>query len=110
MRIINPMETLIIIEFLCPDCKRNFDALLDGEVEEITYCPECSKKMHAHNVCQDHVIQRCKNCIMCNGHECIIYGRDPKVATKKCAEDNFTKYITREKYAESVLQERPYKK
>lgn len=51
----------------------------------------------------------CRKCVMCNGHECIIYGKDPNVATKKCAEENFAKYMTREKYAESVLHNKPHK-
>ena len=52
----------------------------------------------------------CRKCVMCNGHECIIFGKDPNEATKKCAEENFARYTTREKFTESVMHENPQKK
>lgn len=36
----------------------------------------------------------CRKCINCTGEECIPFGKDADVATKKCAEDNFRCYVT----------------
>ena len=36
----------------------------------------------------------CRKCINCTGEECIPFGKDADIATKKCAEDNFRNYVT----------------
>lgn len=52
----------------------------------------------------------CRKCVMCNGNECIIFGKDPNEATKKCAEENFARYTTKEKFEKTLMHEKPQKK
>jgi len=51
----------------------------------------------------------CRKCVLCNGNECIAFGKDANEATKKCASENFARYTTREKFNEAVMREKPYK-
>ena len=61
MKIINPMETLLISRFLCPDCKPVFDALLDGTEPEFIPCVECAKKIKSYEDFRDHAVQQYKS-------------------------------------------------
>ena len=38
----------------------------------------------------------CRKCINCVGDECVPFGKDADVAVKKCAEDGFRTYVTKE--------------
>lgn len=47
----------------------------------------------------------CRKCINCTGNECIPFGKDADVATKKCAEEEFKNYVTHEELEKSEVKE-----
>ena len=40
---IRGMNVLRFARLLCPDCLQKYNALLDGEIEEVTLCNRCRK-------------------------------------------------------------------
>ena len=38
----------------------------------------------------------CRQCGNCSGDECLKYGADADVAVKRCAEDAFKNYVTKQ--------------
>lgn len=86
-------------EVVCKKCKIDLiefshKETIKGNCKKIVsekYCPNCGRIV----INEKEMIEiDCRKCVNLGDDECIPYGKDAKVAVKKCASEGFACYVT----------------